>query len=101
MPILKSDYNLEDDGPDTYEPENVAYDCDGLPYVIPEDSNLLTDHFQSKWRDQVEDDVIFLWKYIQNYVYDHQLPILENAKYIDFLHFICRNSIKYPLEVNL
>ena len=98
MPILKSDFNYEED--DEYEIEHVAYDCDGLPYLITEDSNLLMDHFQTKWKDQVENHIIYLWEFMQEYIYANQLPILENAKYIDFLHFICRSSIKYPMEIN-
>ena len=98
MPVLKSDYNYEEE--EEREITNIAYDCDGLPYVITEDHNLLTDHFQRKWIDQVEGHIQFLWTYIQNYVYEHELPVLENAKYIDFLRYVSTHSIKYPMEVN-
>ena len=51
MPILKSDYNSENEIDNDLHP--VLFDCDGLPYVVPEDENLLADHFQQKWMDQI------------------------------------------------
>ena len=103
MPTLKYDpLQVENVDDETSISESdlqpIAYDCDNLPYIVTEDFGLLTDHFQRKWMDQVDEHLVFLWEFIKNYTNENNLPILEHAKFVDFIHFVARTSIKFPME---
>ena len=74
----------------------VSYDCDGLPYIVSDDFNLLDDHLQRKWHDQVYEHIQYLWKYIVDYSEENGLNILDKGKYVDFLRFVAKHSHKFP-----
>jgi len=72
----------------------VDYDEDGQPFVISDVLNLSVDRPQKNWFEFVEPDIVDLWKIMSAYVNDRSLPMLEYAKFQDFVVFVAKHSIK-------
>tara|TARA_Y100000591_G_scaffold315727_1_gene323630 strand:- start:681 stop:977 length:297 start_codon:yes stop_codon:yes gene_type:complete len=96
MPTLKTDIDNFSD--EEEEEPLVHYDCDGMPYIASMTDFNLKSHFQEKWANQQYEHVQHMWKFIQDYTIENGLPMLENAKYIDFLRFVAHFSYKFPSE---
>lgn len=92
MPCLKYDAAteiIEDD-----DLESIGYDCDGLPYIRPDEYNLLVDPTQKVWYRQVDDHIMKMWKDMQAHIKDNELALLEKCTFADFVVFISRYSMK-------
>ena len=98
MPTIKKDIDNYSEEEDAEEEPIVRYDCDGLPYISSMTDFNLNSHFQNKWVEQQTKHIQYMWEIIINYCTENGLPMLENAKYINFLRFVADFSYKFPSD---